>query len=39
MWQEPDVCSEDIHFDKKASLLMMNFSVDEIQHAMATLGM
>lgn len=35
--EEPDDCG-DVHADKKASLLMMNFTLDEVEFAMDKLG-
>ena len=37
-FQEPDVFDEDL-VDKRASLLMMHFSVNEVEFALEKLGM
>lgn len=38
LWQEPDV-SSGVKDEKKATLLMMNFSEDEVDYAINKLGM
>lgn len=38
LWQEPDV-SSGVNDDKRATLVMMKFSVDEVEFAMDKLGM
>ena len=35
--QDPDECCDGID-DKKASLLMMNFTIEEVEFAMSKLG-
>lgn len=37
--QEPNVMDEGLHIEKRASLLMMNFSVNEVDFALDKLGM
>lgn len=38
LWQEPDI-SSGVKDEKRATLLMMNFSEDEVDYAMNKLGM
>lgn len=37
LWQEPDAHNE-VYDDKRASLLMMNFTVDDVAFAIDKLG-